>query len=100
MDAILARLVLRDGLELDPELVEPAKLVQEVQCGGVNRVAPKVAEEVPMLLEDQHVDPLAGQQQPRNDSRRTAADDATRRLVSPHDCVPLGPAPHALRRMM
>jgi len=44
------------------ELLEHAKLGHNIQGGGMDRVTAKVAKEVGMLFQDDHVDASAGQQ--------------------------------------
>ncbi len=62
---------------LDAEqLLRQAEFVHDFHRRGVDGVPPEVPQEVAVLLQHEHVDPLAGQQQPQHRPRRTAADDA------------------------
>jgi hypothetical protein len=59
----------------------------------MHRVAAEVAEEVGVLLEDDDVNPLAGQQKSEHDTRRTAAGDAYPcGQVLGHSGPPMSPA--------
>ena len=57
--------------------VEQAKLVHDLQGRGVDRVAAEIAQKIAVLLEDDHLDPGAGQQEAQHHSGRTAAGDRT-----------------------
>jgi len=54
---------------------EQAHFGHQFQCGGMDGVAAKVAQEVLVLLEHDHVDAGARQKIAAEQSRRTAADD-------------------------
>jgi len=58
------------------ELIEQAKLVHDLEGGGMDGVAAEIAEEVFVLLEHEDIDPRAGQQEAEHDARRPPADDA------------------------
>ena len=64
------------------------EFVQEAQGRGVDGVAPEVAQEVPVFLQDRHLDAGSGEQEPQHHPRRPPADDAAGRALyrrrSPH----------------
>ena len=53
-----------------------AELVDDVQRRRMHGVAAEVAEEVGVLLEDDHLDAGAGEQEAQHDARRSATGDA------------------------
>jgi len=58
------------------ELLQQAKLVHQLQSGGVDRIATKIAQEVSVLLEHNDIHVRASQQKPEHHSGRPSADDA------------------------
>ena len=58
------------------EIVEQAELVHQLQRGGVDGVAAEVAQEVGVLLEDDDIDPGAGEEEAEHHPGRPAARDA------------------------
>ena len=60
------------------ELLQQAQLVHQLERGGVDGVAPEVAEEVGVLLEHQHRDAGAGEQEPEHHAGGAAARHAAR----------------------
>ena len=61
------------------ELVEEAKLVEDVEGRGVDSIATEVAEEVLVLFEDGDVDSDAGEEEAEDDAGGASADDAAGR---------------------
>ena len=57
------------------EFIEHAELVQDLQRRGVDRVAAEIAEEILMLLQDDHVDAGAREQIAEHHTGGTAAGD-------------------------
>src|SRR5262245_41515072 len=70
------------------ELVEHPQLMHQLQRGRMDGVAAKVAEEVPVLFEHDHLNSGAGQQQPEHHSGGATADNAT--SGSGLSCILLG----------
>ena len=66
------------------ELVEQPELVHDLERGGMDRVSPKVAQEVGVLLEHDDVDTRAGEEQTEHHPGRAAAGDAAACLERPH----------------
>jgi hypothetical protein len=60
------------------EFLQQAQLVHELERRGVDGVAPEVAEEVGVLLEDHHPDAGLGEQEPEHHAGRAAARHAAR----------------------
>jgi hypothetical protein len=71
------------------ELVEQAELVHHVEGRRVDGVATKVAQEVGMLLEHDHVDAGTRQQEAEHQAARPASDDAATggNLLGCHGCA-------------
>lgn len=61
------------------EFVEQAEFVDDLERGGVDRVAAELAEEVGVLLEDDHIDAGAGEQPAEHHPRRPATGGAALR---------------------
>jgi len=57
------------------KLFQDSKLIHQLQRGGMNGVAPKVAQKVSVLFEDDDLDARARQQKAEHHSGRPAADD-------------------------
>ena len=58
------------------ERIEQAEFVNDVESGGVHGVAPEIAQEVGMFLEDVHIDASACEQIAQHHTRRPATGDA------------------------
>ena len=58
------------------ELVQKPKLAHELEGGGVDGVATKIAQEVGMLLQHHHVDAGAREQEAEHEPARPSADNA------------------------
>jgi hypothetical protein len=67
--------LLHAGVRQPEEFIDPAEFVHQLQGRRVDRVAAEITQEVPMLLQDHHVDTLASQQQTRHHASRSAADN-------------------------
>src|SRR5215475_5194101 len=59
------------------EFIEHPKLMHQLQCGGMDGVATKIAEEVRVLFEHDHLNACAGEQKSKHHSCRAAADNTT-----------------------
>ena len=80
-EALVAELALHMGhllVRQGEELVEQAELGQHVGGRRMDRVAAKVAEEIGVLLQHDHVDAGARQQEARHHAGRPAARDHAR----------------------
>ena len=62
------------------ERIEQAELVHDLQGRGMDRVAAKIAKEIPVPFQHNGLDTGARQQKPEHDSGRPATDDAACRL--------------------
>jgi len=58
------------------EFVEQTKLVDDLQRGGVHRVAAEIAQEIGMLFQHDHIHAGAREEEPQHHACRTAAYDA------------------------
>ena len=58
------------------QFVGEAQFVHRLQGGGMNGVAAKIAQEVGMFFENDHIDAAARQQGAEHEPGRAAADDA------------------------
>src|SRR6185369_14114633 len=70
------------------QILEKSQFMHYFKCRRVDRVPAEVAQKVGVLLQDENVNAGAGQQQPKHDSRRTAAGYAAayRNLIRSHVC--------------
>src|SRR5262245_36374856 len=59
------------------EFIEHPQLVHQLQRGGMDGVAAKVAEEVRVLFEHDHLNACAGEQQPEHHSGGAASNNTT-----------------------
>src|SRR5262245_463884 len=66
------------------ELIEHPQFMQQLPGGRMDGVAAKIAEEVPVLFKDYHLNAGAGQQQPKHHPGRAAADNTTRCMFRRH----------------
>lgn len=55
--------------------IEKAEFAHNFQCGRMNRIAAKIAQEVSVFFEHDDIDALAGEQKPCHHSRRSSSDD-------------------------
>ena len=78
MPVDLAHLLMRPA----QELVEQAELVDQLERRGMDGVAAEIAEEVGVLLEHDHVDAGARQQEAQHHAGGSAADDAAAAALS------------------
>src|SRR5215216_1969 len=53
------------------------QLGEDLERRGVNRVAAEITEEVPVLLQDEHIQPCPGEQQAKHGAGRPTAGNAT-----------------------
>src|SRR5215475_14862318 len=60
------------------ELIEHPQLMHQLQRGGMDGVAAKIAEEVPVFFKDHHLNAGAGEQQPKHHTGGAATDNTTR----------------------
>ena len=58
------------------EIIEQAEFVHHLERRGMDRVAAKIAQEIGMFLQHDHIDAGARQQKPEHHPGRSAADDA------------------------
>ena len=65
-------------------------LVEHLERRGMNRVAAKVAIEIPVRLEQRHAHARAREQQRQHDAGGSGADDATARALGPSVTSSLG----------
>ena len=72
ISAQLAHLLMRQR----EESIEQAQLVDDLERRRMDGVAAKIAEEIGVLLEHEHIDAGTREQEAQHHSRRTAADDA------------------------
>src|SRR5881396_2082183 len=78
------------------ERLEQAELVHDLERGGMDRVAAEVAQEVGVLLQHDHVDAGARQEQAEHHPGRAAAGDAAACRERPH-ATPRRARPSLLR---
>jgi hypothetical protein len=64
-------------MRLAQKIFQQSQLMHELQRRGMNRIAPEIAEEIPMLFQNQNIHAGPGQQKTQHDPRRPATDDAT-----------------------
>src|SRR5262245_13023572 len=58
------------------EFVEKAEFIHELERGGMNSVAAKIAEEIAMLFEDDCVDACAGEEEPEHHTGGSSSGNA------------------------
>ena len=63
------------------QLISQAEFRHDLQRRRVQRVASKVAQEVVVFLQDEHVEAMSGQQEPEHEAGRPAAGDAAMYLM-------------------
>jgi hypothetical protein len=77
--------------ELQPKVIEHAQFVHHFERRGMNRVAAEVAQKIGVLLEDQHVDAGAGEQQREHHPGGSATRDTATRGELLHRVTPFKP---------
>jgi hypothetical protein len=58
------------------EVIENAEFVHELESGGMDCVAAKIAEKIGVLFEDEYVDAHAGEKETQHHARGAASCDA------------------------
>src|SRR5262245_49264216 len=59
------------------DLIEHPQFAHQLQSGGMDGVAAEIAEEVPVLFKDYHLNAGAGEHQPKHHSGGAAPDNTT-----------------------
>ena len=62
------------------QLIEPAELMEQIECRRMDRVTAKIAEEVRVFLQNGRLDARAGKQHSGEYARRASSDDDYRQF--------------------